>query len=139
VRLRTKIWLEKEGKAFGDGPWNLLSQVKRLGSLRRAASEIGMSYAQAWNLVKGLEGQLGFRLLQPQVGGKGGGGSHLTSQAQVWVDKYEAFRRECHTFIAESFFRHFGELLGHYEVVGPGERGCSGSGRVSEERPVRAE
>jgi len=53
VRLRYKVWLEHEelGKAFGDGPLEVLERVERSGSLRQAAAEMGMSYNKAWYLA----------------------------------------------------------------------------------------
>ncbi|NLW07138.1 MAG: LysR family transcriptional regulator, partial [Clostridia bacterium] len=75
MKLRYKIWLENDGKVFGDGPYDLLSRVDKLGSLRAAAREINMSYSQAWELVNGLEQRLGFKLLRREVGGSRGGGS----------------------------------------------------------------
>ncbi|MBE3113343.1 MAG: LysR family transcriptional regulator, partial [Actinobacteria bacterium] len=65
MKLRYKIWLEKNGeKVFGDGPLDILCRVERTGSLRQAAEEINMSYSLAWNLIKDLEERLGFKLLK---------------------------------------------------------------------------
>lgn len=69
MRLRYKIWLETEGKAFGEGPLQLLRQVDKLGSLSMAAQELNMSYSKAWKLINLLESNLGFKLLQREIGG----------------------------------------------------------------------
>lgn len=50
MRLAYKIWLDNNGKAFGEGPYELLTRVERTGSLNRAAAEMGMSYNKAWRL-----------------------------------------------------------------------------------------
>jgi len=92
MKLRYKIWLGEKGKVFGDGPLDILRRVERSGSLRQAAEEINMSYSQAWHLIKDLEKRLGFNLLKRKVGGEGGGGSELTEEAKVLMDKYERFR-----------------------------------------------
>ena len=93
MKLRYKIWLEKNGeKVFGDGPLDILCRVERTGSLRQAAEEINMSYSQAWNLIKDLEERLGFKLLKRKVGGENGGGSQLTEQARDLMMKFEIFR-----------------------------------------------
>ena len=93
MKLNYKIWIEKEGKkVFGDGPLDILHRVERAGSLRQAAEEINMSYSQAWNLIKGLEERLGFKLLERKVGGENGGGSQLTEQARDLMMKFETFR-----------------------------------------------
>ena len=51
-----KVWIEKDGeKVFGEWPCDILKRIKRTGSLRMAASEINMSYSQAWQLINNLE------------------------------------------------------------------------------------
>jgi molybdate transport system regulatory protein len=93
LKLRYKLWVEKDGeKVFGDGPLDILHRVERTGSLRQAASEINMSYSQAWNLMKDLEKRLGFNLLKRKVGGEKGGGSEITEEARELMVKFEIFR-----------------------------------------------
>ena len=93
LKLRYKIWIEKNGeKVFGDGPLDILHRVERTGSLRQAAAEIKMSYSLAWNLIKGLEERLGFKLLERKVGGESGGVSQLTEQARDLMMKFKIFR-----------------------------------------------
>ena len=93
LELRYKIWIEKNReKVFGDGPLDILHRVERTGSLRQAAAEINMSYSLAWNLIKGLEERLGFKLLKRKVGGENGGGSQLTEHARDLMMKFEIFR-----------------------------------------------
>jgi len=95
LELRYKIWIEKDGKkVFGDGPLDILHRVERTGSLRQAAAEINMSYSLAWNLIKGLEERLGFKLLKRKVGGEGGGGSEITQVATELMTKFKLFRGE---------------------------------------------
>ncbi|MEW6524443.1 MAG: LysR family transcriptional regulator [Bacillota bacterium] len=122
MKLRVKIWLERDGKVFGDGAADLLERVRRLGSLRRAALELGMSYAQAWQLVRDLESRLGFPLLERRVGGRGGGGSGLTPAAVSLLERYRAFRRESQDFVEDSFRRHLASTFGDYQVIPPGQR-----------------
>jgi molybdate transport system regulatory protein len=96
VRLRYKLWIEHEslGKAFGDGPLEILDRVDASGSLSRAAEDMGMSYSHAWNLVRRLERALGFSLLERQPGGGQGGGSAVTPMAREIMRRYRAFREE---------------------------------------------
>ncbi len=124
MRLVIKVWLEAEGgKAFGDGILDLLERVRNLGSLRKAAAEIGMSYSQAWRLVRDLGARLGCDLLAAEAGGEGGGRSVLTPEGLRWVEAYGAFRRECQVLVVEAFERHCGHLVGGgYDVAEPGRR-----------------
>lgn len=72
----------------------LLEAIVRLGSLNRAAAELGMSYRHAWGLVRRAEGRLNVRLLDRRVGGPEGGGADLTPAAQDLLARYRQFRAE---------------------------------------------
>lgn len=71
--LRLHVWLEKRDSLFfGLGRAQLLQNVKRLGSLRKAAMEMNMSYRAAWGKIKKTEEVLGFKLLEKAGGNKAG-------------------------------------------------------------------
>ena len=106
--LNFKIWLEIDGqKVFGDGPCDILKRIKNSGSLRMAATEISMSYSQAWQLMKNLEEKLGFPLLIKKVGGEFGGGSSLTLEGEKLVKQFEQFRGEADEKLGQLFEKHF--------------------------------
>lgn len=105
--LNFKIWLDKEGKVFGQGPYELLKGVKETGSLSKAARRMHMSYSQAYNLIKSLESRLGFALITSQTGGKRGGGSFLTPEAAELMEKYAAFYEECEEALQNIFKKYF--------------------------------
>jgi molybdate transport system regulatory protein len=107
MKLRYKIWLEDDNKVFGEGPYDLLRRVEKLGSLNKAAKEIKMSYSQAWELINMLENRLGFKLLEKKAGGKNGGGSLLTKEADDLMTKYGKFREEAVTAMNKAFNKYF--------------------------------
>jgi len=110
-QLKAKIWLEKNNrKVFGDGPLDILRRVNQTGSLRQAAAEINMSYSQAWHLIRMLEKNLGFVVLEKQAGGQGGGHSKLTSEADNLVTAYELFRNEANSKLEELFEKYLSGL-----------------------------
>lgn len=94
MRLNYKLWLEDNGKVFGEGPCDILYQVDQLGSLRRAAERFNMSYSKAWAIIKKLEGTLGIKILQTQIGGSKGGGSTLTKKGRLLMEQYRSFQEE---------------------------------------------
>ena len=103
-----KIWIEKDGKkVFGEGPCDILKRIKRTGSLRMAASEINMSYSQAWQLITNLEKKIGFPLLIKKAGGEAGGGSFLTEEGEKLVRRFEQFQREAEETFRQLFNKHF--------------------------------
>jgi len=117
MRLAYKIWLEYRGRAFGDGPSRLLDGVERTGSLRKAATELGMSYNKAWRILHAAEQRLGFALLDRSVGGSLGGGSHLTPEARDLVGRYRALAVAADEALQRVFEQHFSD----WEDPEPGE------------------
>ncbi len=110
MKMVYKIWLDRDGKAFGDGPYELLRGVKNLNSLHQAAKEMGMAYSKAWRLVRILEKRLGFALLERKVGGISGGGSKITPEAENLMRNYERFRIDVEREMGEIYQRHFGPM-----------------------------
>lgn len=105
--LRYKIWLDNDGKVFGQGPYELLVKVKEKGSLSEAAKSMGMSYNKAFNLVKDIEGRLGFSLIKSKTGGVGGGFSLLTDDAENLLQTYAKFYKECEEALNNIFNKYF--------------------------------
>jgi molybdate transport system regulatory protein len=93
MRLSVKIFLQNGGQyAFGPGRLELLKTVKELGSLRKAAQKLGMSYRWAWGRLNNAEKELGKPLLVRTEEPVGGRPMVLTPEAEeliVWLDKVE--------------------------------------------------
>lgn len=107
MRLKHKVWLDFEGRAFGDGPARLLDGVQQAGSLRKAAAELGMSYNKAWRILHAAEQRLGFPLMDRSVGGNLGGGSQLTPQAKDLLERYRALLIDADAALDAVFQKHF--------------------------------
>jgi len=107
MKVRLKIWIDHKGKAFGDGPYELLTRVEQTRSLHQAALQMKMSYSKAWRLIRTMEKRLGIPLLQRKVGGKFGGGSLITLEAKDLMARYEPFRKEAREAIEKIFQRYF--------------------------------
>jgi molybdate transport system regulatory protein len=108
MKIMYKVWLDCDGKAFGEGPDKLLQRVETSGSLHKAAAEMKMSYRKAWLMLKAMEKRLGFLLLKRKVGGVSGGGSELTPEARDFMKRYETFRQEIEESLQEIYVKHFG-------------------------------
>jgi molybdate transport system regulatory protein len=105
-----RIWLHDQGEPmFGPGTLTLLTLVAETGSLHKAAKEMGMAYSKAWRIVKDAEDHLGFKLLERQIGGAGGGGSALTTDARRLVAGFAAMRAEADANLRRLFVKYFGE------------------------------
>ena len=95
-----KFWLEtNKGYAFGEGPFEILSKVKELGTLSGAAEGLHMSYRQAWGMIKEIEEEVGESLLRTRKGGaSGGGGAELTEAGLKLLSQYSKTKKELAEF-----------------------------------------
>ena len=107
MRGAYKIWLDHHGKAFGEGPYELLKRVEKTTSLHKAAQEMGMSYSKAWKLIQTIEKRLGFSLLDKKIGGLCGGGSQVTPKGKELMKRYEQFEKEARKAIEKAYQKYF--------------------------------
>jgi molybdate transport system regulatory protein len=111
MRVAYRVWIEHNGKAFGEGPYRLLRLIEREGSISKAASSMGLSYRKAWTILRNVEKRLGLTLLKRRIGGQSGGGSSLTPEALQLVELYERFRGDLDRSIREVFERYFSSMF----------------------------
>ena len=104
-----KIWLDNNGKAFGEGPYQLMKRIEQKGSLHQAAMDMKMSYRKAWRTLHAIETKLGFLLLHRQVGGAAGSGSQITDAGRELMKNYEGFRNDAREALQKVFEIHFGQ------------------------------
>jgi len=103
-----KIYLKQDNiKVFGKGPKMLLLKIDELGSIRKAASFMNLSYTKAWNMILNLENGIGIKVLEKQIGGKNGGGSTLTEEVRVLIKKFDELEMEVDQCITELFNKKF--------------------------------
>ena len=101
---RIKLWVEKDGLlVLSDYRARLLQHIAETGSLAEAAQRMGLSYRRSWGKIREIERNLGVTLVQSEVGGAGGGGSHLTRQGERLVALYQRFRRLMETDLGKEF------------------------------------
>lgn len=73
----------------------LLEAIDRFGSIHRAASELGRSYARMQRRIVELEENVG-ALTERRRGGRGGGGTDLTPTARELRQRFERHRTGLH-------------------------------------------
>lgn len=105
--IKIYICSDSGEKFFGQGPYELLKNIDKLGSLRKAAIEMNMAYTKALQLINKAEKELGFKLCEKSIGGKGGGGSVLSNEAREFMNKYEKYADECRRSSQEIYNRYF--------------------------------
>jgi len=110
MRVVYKVWLVRGGKAFGDGPYDLLKGIEQTGSLQQAAAAMSMSYSKAWRLLQTMGKRPGFTLIERKIGGLSGGGSQITRKARTFMRRYETFRVEVKELTERAYQKHFGSV-----------------------------
>ena len=107
MKVGYKVWIDNDGKAFGEGPYQVLKRIEETGSLHKAALDLNMSYRKAWLMLQAIEKRLGFALLERKVGGVSGGGSQITPEGKTFIKNYEAFRKDVREILESTFNKHF--------------------------------
>ena len=98
--LRIQLWLENDNKdGFGGGRIRLLKLIHELGSLNRAAKQLGMSYRGAWGKVKKAEQLWGTELVAAE--GAKRDGYRLTPAGLALVKAYEELFADVERYAAE--------------------------------------
>jgi len=109
MRLAYRLWLESDGRAFGEGPAALLDLVRSEGSLSKAASHMGMSYNKAWRTLHAAEQRLGFALLERRIGGQHGGGSRVSVEGEELLRRYHALQADVGRDLEALYRKHFAD------------------------------
>ena len=105
AHMHLKIWLtradgKKTGTAgqelLGQGRVELLRRMAELGSLKKAAESMGMSYRLAWGRLKKMEEALGRPLVESGDNRRGGysltpAGEELVAAFRLWEDEVRRF------------------------------------------------
>jgi molybdate transport system regulatory protein len=90
ARLSIRIDFEPSGSVFGPGMAELLERIGRLGSIRKAAASMQMSYRKAWLLIQGMQQTFGGAVVVTETGGMTGGGAQLTELGTKLVETYRS-------------------------------------------------
>ncbi len=93
VVVRSKVWLEKDGKLFmGWGRATLLERIDELGSISAAARSMRLAYRNAWLWVEAMNRLAGRPLVVKSTGGARGGYARLTEAGRQIVREYKEKR-----------------------------------------------
>ncbi len=103
MHYSAKLVIYREEKFFGPGTVELLELIKQTHSLHKASSQMSLAYTKALKMIRTAEAGLGFKLIEPKVGGKGGGGSELTQKAIEAVEVYRQFESKVKNAADEGF------------------------------------
>ena len=111
IRPEIGVSLSREKPFFDEKTAMLLSLVEETGSVRRACERMQISYSGGWNIIRALESQLHFPLLERSQGGASGGESKLTEHGRRLLGCYERYVTALREQAKELFAAYFGDEL----------------------------
>lgn len=83
------IWIKKDNRSFiGRGRIELLENIQIYGSISKASKAMKMSYKAAWDSIDIMNKLSNKPLVTKIKGGKGGGGTVITSHAKEIIKAY---------------------------------------------------
>ena len=108
IRPELSVSLSREKPFFDEKTAMLLALVDETRSVRSACQRMQISYSTGWNIIRALESQLHFPLLERSQGGASGGESRLTEKGKRLLGCYERFSealRQQASALFEQYFR----------------------------------
>jgi len=99
-KVHGTLWIEYKGRGFlGPGRVELMQRIENTGSINKAATEMGMSYKKAWEMINELNTQAAKPLVITQTGGEKGGGSVITEEAKSLIAYHQKLRERFLAFL----------------------------------------
>ena len=113
INLKVKLYVQNGKEKFmGIGVLWVLQKTKELGSLRAAASDLGISYSKVYRMIVNLEKNLGVRVVDRKKGGSDRSGATLTEFGEKFAEMYDRFQNECKGLLAAPFAEFTSEMNG---------------------------
>lgn len=98
--LTGSLWFNRdENKFLGGDRIHLLEKIDELGSITKAAKEVGISYKTAWDTINMINNLAEKPLVDRLTGGKGGGGTSLTAEGKKVVEQFKTIQEEHRKFL----------------------------------------
>jgi len=110
LRPRLRIVDDEGTIVLGPGKADLLAAIARTGSIRAAASELGMSYMRAWTLVRTMNAAFNKPLVEKERGGPAQGGAALTVSGKKVLALYRRMEEKA-AHAAEPLWKKMKEHL----------------------------
>ena len=111
IRPELSVSLAREKPFFDEKTAMLLELVDETRSVRTACQRMQISYSGGWNIIRALESQLHFPLLERSQGGANGGESRLTEKGRRLLDCYTRYSAHLRREASILFEDYFGDEL----------------------------
>ena len=112
IPFREKIQVKLTGQEtfFGPGPKQLLIAIQSKGSVAGACEAIGISYSKGRGIIRRMEQELGFELVERRQGGPGGGSSGLTPKGEKFLELFAGYEGAVQDYAVSVFEDYFSKL-----------------------------
>ena len=111
VRPVVSVSLAKEKPFFDSKIATLLMLIDETKSVRAAGQRMQLSYSSCWNIIRTLESQLNYSLIERSQGGAGGSTSMLTDQGRLLLERYTAYEKTLKEQANTLYETYFGGLF----------------------------
>ncbi len=111
VRPVVNVSLSKEKPFFDSKIAMLLMLIDETKSVRAAGQRMQLSYSSCWNIIRTLESQLNYPLIERSQGGAKGSTSVLTDRGRLLLERYTAYEQKLREQANELYEQYFGGLL----------------------------
>ena len=89
----------------------LLMLIDETKSVRAAGQRMQLSYSSCWNIIRTLESQLNYSLIDRSQGGAGGSTSDLTQRGRELLERYNAYEKQLKDQANALYGQYFGGLF----------------------------
>ena len=111
VRPVVSVSLAKEKPFFDSKIATLLMLIDETKSVRAAGQRMQLSYSSCWNIIRTLESQLNYSLIDRSQGGAGGSTSDLTQKGRELLERYNSYEKQLKDRANELYGQYFGGLF----------------------------
>ena len=111
VRPVVSVSLNKEKPFFDSKIAMLLMLIDETKSVRAAGQRMQLSYSSCWNIIRTLESQLNYTLIERSQGGAGGSQSRLTDRGRALLQRYTAYEQALKEQANALYAQYFGGLF----------------------------
>ena len=111
VRPVVSVSLSREKPFFDSKIAMLLMLVDETNSVRAAGQRMQLSYSSCWNIIRTLESQLNYPLIERSQGGARGSASVLTDRGRLLLERYNAYEKNLKEQANVLYGSYFGGLF----------------------------
>ena len=111
VRPVVSVSLSREKPFFDSKIAMLLMLIDETKSVRAAGQRMQLSYSSCWNIIRTLESQLNYSLIERSQGGAGGSTSVLTDRGKELLERYNAYEKRLKEQANELYDQYFRGLF----------------------------